>query len=86
MNDNDNSAKCMGTISGYNHPAFETKAFIFGVEASNVSDVEIFKHIAGLEAQIKSLQGIENKPKKLTARITELQKQINSLIAYCDER
>lgn len=67
-------------------PAYEVKAFIYGTLAENVSDETIFQHIADLESQIKKLEAIGNKPKKLTARIKALQDQITALITYCDER
>lgn len=37
-------------------PAFEVKTFIFGQDAKNVSDDQIFAHVANLEAKIESLR------------------------------
>jgi hypothetical protein len=64
----------------------ETKVFIKGVDAANLTDSQIFDRISNLEQQIANLNKIENKPKKLTTAIKDLQKDIRDMIDYVDSR
>ncbi len=64
----------------------ETKTFIRGVEASSMSDAEIFKQIGKLELEAKQLETIQNKPHKLLSAIADLNKDIAALVAYVDGR
>lgn len=66
--------------------AVETKVFIFGNESKDVSDETIFNLIAKREGEIKALEAIANKPKKLVAQIEQYQKDIEALVKVCDER
>lgn len=66
--------------------AFEKRDFIQGRPAADVSDDEIFGIIAKTEADIKGLEGINNKPKALLAKIEEMQEQIKQLVFYVDNR
>lgn len=67
-------------------PNIETVVRIQGQDASRMSDDDIFSFIAKLETQKKVLNGVENKPKKLTAKIDALQADIEKLVAYVDAR
>ena len=64
----------------------EVKTFIYGRESKDVPDEIIFSHISGLEQQIKTLEAIENKPKKLIKHIDQLKADIAALVKVCDER
>jgi hypothetical protein len=66
--------------------AIETITYVYGQPAKDVSDDQIFTHISNLEAQIKTLNAIENKPKKLVAQVASLQAEIDALVALVDAR
>lgn len=68
------------------HATIETKTFIEGIDAANMSDEQIFKKIANLENSIKAWSAIENKPKKLDALIEQTKADIKALVAYVDGR
>lgn len=67
-------------------PAIETRTFIFGDNAANMTDEQIFAGIAKIEAEIKKLDGVENKPKKLQAKIDAMKADIAKLVEYVDAR
>lgn len=60
--------------------------YIFGVPADQVTDEQLWGHIGNLESQISQLQGIENKPKSLLARIEKLNANIKELVALADSK
>lgn len=64
----------------------ETKTFIAGQDASKMSDTQIFRQIASLEADIVKLEAIKAKPKKLLAVIDQANADIAALVKYVDER
>lgn len=66
--------------------AIETKTFIFGVDAANVSDAKIFEHIVRIEGEINHLKSIEHKPAALTRRIDELTTDIMALVDFSNNR
>lgn len=66
--------------------AVENITYIYGVDAANVTDDQIFQHIANRELEIKSLEVIENKPKKLAAKIEALHAEIKILVDFVDAR
>ncbi len=68
------------------HATIETKTFIEGIDAANMSDEQIFKKIASLEISIKTWGAIENKPKKLDAMIEQTKADIKALVSYVDGR
>jgi hypothetical protein len=67
-------------------PTIETKTFIAGKDAKNMSDSEIFALIAELEAGVDKLSSIRNKPKKLVDSIEKTQAYIAKLVEYVDGR
>ena len=67
-------------------PTIETKTFIAGKDAKNMSDSEIFALIAELESDVDKLSSIRNKPKKLVASIEKTQAEIAKLVEYVDGR
>jgi hypothetical protein len=67
-------------------PAIETKTYIYGNLAANVSDDQIFGQVAGLEQQIEQLSKAQNKSKKLEAKIAALQADIAALNDFVDAR
>lgn len=66
--------------------AVEQKTFIYGLEASTISDDVIFQHISNLEGQIKTLEAIETKPKALVKKIDGLKDDIKLLVELSDAR
>lgn len=64
----------------------EKKVFIDGTDGAEFSDGQLFTKIAKAEAEIKKLQEIGTKPKKLQTRIEELQGYIKDVAEYIDNR
>ena len=64
----------------------ETKTFINGADASELSDNQIFQRIAKLEGEMDKLVGIRAKSVKKDAAIAALQSDIDALVAYVDAR
>lgn len=62
----------------------ETKHFLNGRDIATLSDDELFQAIAAVEKNIKTLEEIENKPKRLVAKIEELRSGLKTLIEYLD--
>lgn len=67
-------------------PAIETKIFIFGTDASTMSDDQIVDRIFDIEKEIASLEAVKNKPKKLVAKLQAMQDDIKALVEYVDGR
>lgn len=67
-------------------PAIETKTYIFGQLAANVTDDQVFSQVAALEAQIEQLDKTVNKSKKLAAKIEALHADIKALNDFVDAR
>lgn len=59
---------------------------VYGKDSRLIEDTEIFGHIKKLEDEIKKLNSIENKPKKLSKKIDELNGDIKELVAVVDGR
>lgn len=64
----------------------KTLILIQGVDAANKTDDDIFKLIAKLEQEAASLSNINNKPKKLLAKIKEIKDDIDKLVEFVDSR
>lgn len=64
----------------------ETKVFIQGKDATEMTDAQIFSLIAKLEGEQDKLSQIKNKPKKLVAAIESLTTDIQKLVDYVDAR
>lgn len=64
----------------------ETKVFIQGKDASEMTDAQIFSLIAKLEAEQDKLSQIKNKPKKLVLAVEKLGQDIQRLVEYVDAR
>lgn len=67
-------------------PALEVKTFIFGDDATNMADSEIFAKIASIEGKIADLDKIQTKPKKLVAVIDGMRADIQKLVDFVDAR
>ena len=67
-------------------PAIETKIFIFGVDASTMSDDQIVGRIFDIEGEIETLESVKNKPKKLVTKIEAMKADIKALVEYVDGR
>lgn len=80
----DQSTNHENTMS--NTPTIETKTFIAGQDAANMSDVQIFAKIASIEQQIDKLEQIKAKPRKLVAAIEAMRKDVDALCEYVDGR
>ena len=66
--------------------AVESKTYIFGKLAEEVSNDNIFTHIQGLENEKAGYEEIKNKPTALTAKIAAIQASIDSLVELSDSR
>lgn len=66
--------------------AIKTITYVYGKPSTDVSDDEIFSHIARIEGEIKKLGAVENKPKKLAAKIDAMHAEIKGLIELVDNR
>lgn len=64
----------------------EQVTLIQGQDATTLSDEQIFSLIAKTEAKIASLQNIKAKSTKIQAAIDALQKDVNALVEYVDNR
>lgn len=64
----------------------ETKTFVNGVDISTMEDSDVYALIATQEAQIKELDKIETKPRKLTAEIEKRKAGVKALVDYLDSK
>ena len=62
----------------------ENKTFVNGADATKMTEDQLFDTIAAAEAEIRRLESLINKPKKIEARIAELQAGIAALVALSD--
>lgn len=76
------------TVEGVNmiNKAVETLTLVYGKDSRFVTDSELFAHIKRVEGEIKGLESICNKPKRLEQRIAELQSDIDKLVQVVDGR
>lgn len=63
-----------------------TLTLVNGVDISTVDDASVYALIATQEAQIKELDKIETKPKKLTAEIEKRKAGVKALVDYLDSK
>lgn len=64
----------------------ETRTFIQGTDAANLSDDAIFNLIHKLEGEVAGLRVIKTQPKKLAAKIAKMEEDIKALSDYVDGR
>lgn len=64
----------------------ETKTFINGVDASQLTDAQIFDRIARIELEIDKLGNIRAKSTKLQHAMDMLRKDVDDLVAFVDAR
>ena len=64
----------------------ETKTFIAGVDAANMDDAQVFRHIAKVEQEIDKLRAIRAGSTKLQAAIAKLEGDVADLVRYVDNR
>ena len=69
-----------------NKNLIETKTFVNGIDASGMSDTEIFSLIAKTEAEIAKLEAIKTPSKKLAEAIAKLKTGVAELAEYVDNR
>ena len=65
---------------------FETRTFVNDVDASTLTDDEIFGEIRRAEKRIEELKAIKTTTKKLADSITKLEEYASKLAAYVDAR
>jgi hypothetical protein len=80
----------------FNHPTekeetmtaknIETRTYIHGNNAADMTDSQIFEAIRQLENRKASLEGIKAKPAKLKAQLADIDKDIAAMVAYVDNR
>lgn len=63
-----------------------TKTLVNGTDVKELDDSAIYDLIAQQEAEIKRLEAIENKPKKLVAEIEKRRAGIKALVDYLDSK
>ena len=73
-------------IMAKQEPTIETKTFISGEDAANMTDEQIFNKIASLEGQIAKWTGVKTRPNKLQKHLDQLQADIAKLVEYVDAR
>jgi len=64
----------------------ETKTFIRGELSTDVSDDEIFSHIAQVEGEIEKLDKVRSQPMALRKKIETMHSEIVELAKFVDER
>ena len=62
----------------------EIKTLINGQDISTMEDRDLYRVIAKTEQEIKQLEAIEHKPKKLVKLIEDLKRDIGTLVALID--
>lgn len=74
------------TVMAKTTPAFETKHFVYGVEASALSDNELITAIKDLEAGIRALRDIKTESQRIKTKIEQLDQQRLAIAALLDAR
>lgn len=69
-----------------NHPLIETRIYINGRIAADMTDEQIFGAIRAAESKIASYKDIVSKPEKLKALLAKMQEEITELVKYVDGR
>lgn len=64
----------------------KTRTLLNGANADSMHDDELFDLISNTEREIKRMEEIENKPKKLEAKIAERRDEIKKLVNFIDTR
>lgn len=68
----------------FNMLKITTKTLLNGKDIAEMSDEQLYDAISAAEAEIKKCEAIEHKPKKLVAKIAELNDGIAALVAHMD--
>lgn len=74
------------TMTKSNIIEITTKTFLNGVDLATRPDAEIYDAIAQQEADIKTLEAINAKPKRLVAEIEKRKAGIAALVAFLDSK
>lgn len=64
----------------------ETRTFVYGQPADNMSDDDIFGHITQLEMKIDRYDEMKHKPVAVKKRIENLKGQIDALVKFANDR
>jgi len=70
----------------FSQPAVKMVTRVFGTDVDNLTDCNLIGMIADMESEIKILDQIEAKPKKLVAKIKAIQDNIKAIVKIIDER
>lgn len=85
MNENDN-AKCGSALARNNQKLFEMVPTVRGQSAKFLTDDELFDTAREYETRIDHAKGQKTKPKKLVAKIEQMEQELEELIKYIDSR
>jgi hypothetical protein len=81
-----NASNVLPTPKEINMITITNPTLVNGTDAANMTDDQIFGIIKQAEADIKTMSEIQNKPKKLQARIDALTDSIAHLVTIVDAR
>lgn len=77
---------CKAAPTEINHPLIETRIYVNGRVAADMTDEQIFSAIRAAENKIASYKDIVSKPEKLKALLAKMQEEITELVKYVDGR
>jgi len=63
-----------------------TKTLVFGVDAAELSEYQLFDQVARVDAEIARLEDCKTKPNKLVQRIAKMKEQLDTLVKYIDDK
>lgn len=85
-NEKGNIMSSEGASKAVTPPLLETRVYVNGRVASDMTDEEIFAAIRKAEVTIASYNDMVTKPEKLKAMLVKLQNDITELAKYVDQR
>lgn len=80
------SLKQEPTIMATKAPAFETRHFVDGVDASDLSDDALIEAIKRLEKELEAMSTVKTVSKKIQGKIDQLDSQRLAIAALLDSR
>jgi hypothetical protein len=69
-----------------NTTAFETKHFIFGQEASTMTDEQLIEAIKKIEKEISELGSIKSSSKNVNSKVAKLENMLAAVVIYLDSK
>jgi hypothetical protein len=64
----------------------ERKTFVDGVDVTTMTDDQLFERIRECEAEINSLEAVENKPLALAKKIYAIKAAVADIVVICNAR